>query len=142
MAGFGDATSSNDSKEVKLKPKQQWDRYTALKKEKSVVVGVKVISSTTTTTASTETESDWLVVGAVKSESTIPADVAVARQRALLVEVCIRYFFNFFMSFVTCLVSHFALEFPSPQRQNEQSMRSVYIHYRYLPRHKLNGDMY
>ena len=89
MAGFGDAasSSSNESKEVKLKPKQQWDRYTTLKKENSVVVGVKVVGAAVIDTE--ETASDWLVVGAVKSESTIPIDVAVARQRALLVEVCI-----------------------------------------------------
>ena len=80
MAGFGDASSSNESKEIKLKPKQQWDRYTALKKETSVVVGVKVASAVSV-------EGEWLVVGAVKSESTIPTEVAVARQRALLVEV-------------------------------------------------------
>ena len=86
MAGFGDAASSaNESKEVKLKPKQQWDRYTALKKEVSVVVGVKIVPSTAERNGPNE---DWLVVGAVKSDAAIPTDVAVARQRALLVEVC------------------------------------------------------
>ena len=86
MAGFGDAASSaNESKEVKLKPKQQWDRYTALKKEASVVVGVKIVTSTAERNGPNE---DWLVVGAVKSDAAIPTDVAVARQRALLVEVC------------------------------------------------------
>ena len=85
MAGFGDASSLTDSKEVKLKPKQQWDRYAALKKETSVVVGVKVVGSEEED--KDENSSDWLEVGSVKSESTIPTEVAVARQRALLVEV-------------------------------------------------------
>ena len=78
-AGFGDSASSN-KKEAKLKPKQQWDRYVALKKEPSVAVGVKVVS------AASETDA-WLEVGAVKRQAEISIEVAVARQRALLVEV-------------------------------------------------------
>ena len=89
MAGFGDASSNdNNNKEVKLKPKQQWDRYTALKQEPSVVVGVKVVLTSTTDDDDDDDKNGWFVVGAVKCASTISVDVAVARQRALLVEVC------------------------------------------------------
>ena len=118
MAGFGDAasSSSNESKDVKLKPKQQWDRYTTLKKENSVVVGVKVVVAVSIDTE--ETASDWLVVGAVKSESTIPIDVAVARQRALLVEVCIMhpYYVVFNICFLTFTfgISFFPVAFGDP----------------------------
>ena len=147
MAGFGDAAASSESKEVKLKPKQQWDRYTALKKEPSVVVGVKVVTPTSTTTTTTATENNnendhWLVVGAVKSDATIPTDVAVARQRALLVEVC-----DWTVSFVCFITNndfhltiwwgHLIL---SITFTNKHSMRSAYIHCKYLPRHRLNGD--
>jgi hypothetical protein len=85
--GFGGAASSS-SKEVKLKPKQQWDRYTALKKETSVKVAVRVVSTpTTTTTAATEDSTDWLHVGSVKASASVGIEMAVARQRALIAEV-------------------------------------------------------
>lgn len=71
--GFGGSDSAAN-KEVKLKPKQQWDRYNALKKESSVKVAVKV-------------GDDWLEVGLVKSQGGSMTEIAVARQRALLVEV-------------------------------------------------------
>jgi hypothetical protein len=77
--GFGGSDSATAKKEIKLKPKQQWDRYIALKKETPIKVGVKVVS--------TEADSNWLEVGSVRSQADIPSDVAVARQRALIAEV-------------------------------------------------------
>jgi hypothetical protein len=94
--GFGGAANGNSSKEVKLKPKQQWDRYTALKKETAVKVAVRVVSvPATTTTAATEDSTDsagasrdsWLHVGSVKSSASVGIEMAVARQRALIAEV-------------------------------------------------------
>jgi hypothetical protein len=97
MAGFGDSSSASSSSsniEVKLKPKQQWDRYVALKKEKSIKVGVKIIlpsnsndDSTDDVTTTSSSSNNWLEVGAVKCDPSIAIDVAVARQRALIVEV-------------------------------------------------------
>lgn len=97
--GFGDAAASTNRKEVKLKPKQQWDRYIALKKESAVPVGVRVVASPS------EGEGDnanWLEVGAVKRLAEISTDVAVARQRALLVEVC----FVDGVDFIHCIRIH------------------------------------
>lgn len=71
--GFGGA-GEKQTKDVKLKPKQQWDRYTALKKERPVAVAVKVAD-------------EWLEVGSVKSKDSGMTDIAVARQRALIAEV-------------------------------------------------------
>jgi hypothetical protein len=93
--GFGGAANIS-SKEVKLKPKQQWDRYTELKKETAVKVAVRVVSApTTATTAATEDSTDsaaarrndWLHVGSVKSSASVGIEMAVARQRALIAEV-------------------------------------------------------
>jgi hypothetical protein len=95
--GFGGAANSS-SKEVKLKPKQQWDRYTALKKKTAVKVAVRVVSApaaTTATAAATEDSADsagaskdnWLHVGSVKSSASVGIEMAVARQRALIAEV-------------------------------------------------------
>jgi hypothetical protein len=91
--GFGDAAASANKKEVKLKPKQQWDRFIALKKEPAVPVGVRVVVS-----SSESKNDDWLEVGAVKRQPEISIDVAVARQRALLVEVC-----NLIASITDCI---------------------------------------
>jgi hypothetical protein len=88
-SGFG--SSSAEKKEIKLKPKQQWDRYTTLKKEPSVKVAVKVVgvAAVDDTAASS---SDWLDVGAVRTSPGTSIDIAVARQRALIAEVrwCLR----------------------------------------------------
>ena len=81
FAGFGSSSNtaqpSKSNKDVKLKPKQQWDRYLgALKKETAFKVAVKPIDST-----------EWLEVGAVKSQGSDKTEWAVARQRALIAEV-------------------------------------------------------
>jgi len=73
-AGFG-ASASNNKKEIKLKPKQQWDRYIALKKETSYKVAVR------------PGDKEWLEGGAVKSQGSDKTAFAVARQRALIAEV-------------------------------------------------------
>jgi len=75
-AGFGGGGSAQQKKEIKLKPKQQWDRYTALKKETPYKVAVKPADS-----------DDWLEVGTVKSQGSNKTEIAVARQRALIAEV-------------------------------------------------------
>jgi len=76
-AGFGGGGgAAKDKKEIKLKPKQQWDRYTALKKETSYKVAVKPGDG-----------DEWLEVGAVKSQGSDKTEIAVARQRALIAEV-------------------------------------------------------
>lgn len=82
----GASAAAAKNKELKLKPKQQWDRYTtALKKERSVKVGVKVVVADSSNSNSII---DWLEVGAVKSAPGTATEIAVARQRALIVEVC------------------------------------------------------
>lgn len=73
--GFGGNSRKQPSKkEVKLKPKQQWDRFGELKTEK-YRVAVRVDNG------------DWLEVGAVKSQAAVTTAQAVARQRALIAEV-------------------------------------------------------
>lgn len=62
-----------------LKPKQQWDRYIAFKKEDKVRVAVRCKG---------DGESDeWLEVGRVKSKDNAYTEVAVAIQRAIIAEV-------------------------------------------------------
>lgn len=82
MAGFGsDGPTSKKKKELKLKPKQQWDRFAALKKETSVLVAVRVVG-----------EEDWLEVGRVKSKDNANIEVAVAKQRVIIAEHSRRLF--------------------------------------------------
>ena len=64
-----------------MKPKQQWDRFAALKKETSVLVAVRVVG-----------EEDWLEVGRVKSKDNANIDVAVAKQRVIIAEHSRRLF--------------------------------------------------
>jgi hypothetical protein len=79
MAGFGAGDDkSKKKKETKLKPKQQWDRFSDLKKEDKIRVAVKVVDSDA---------SDWLEVGFVRSAENAFTDFAVARQRVLIIEV-------------------------------------------------------
>ena len=84
-AGFGGAGQQpQTSKEIKLKPKQQWDRYLGtLKKETPYKVAVRPVDS-----------ESWFVVGSVKSQGSDQTALAVARQRALIAEVrlCARVF--------------------------------------------------
>lgn len=80
--GFG--SNSSAGKEIKLKPKQQWDRYTALKKESAFKVGVRIVDDSSVV-------NDWLDVGSIKASADIVdngTEIAVARQRALIAEVC------------------------------------------------------
>ena len=72
--GFG--SGPKKKKEVKLKPKQQWDRYLDFKKEKKVRVAVRVVGG-----------EEWLEVGSVKSKDNGFTEISVARQRALIAEV-------------------------------------------------------
>jgi hypothetical protein len=77
FAGFGADSRAENKKEAKLKPKQQWDRYLDLKESVAVPAGVRVAQ-------------DWLEVGHVKSKESVTTALAVARQRALIVEVRIK----------------------------------------------------
>jgi hypothetical protein len=84
MAGFGgDSKSSkkrNNKKAVpiKLKPKLQWDRYTALKGEKKFIVGIR---------DSSDEASEWMEVGKIKSKDHSKTEIAVAMQRGIIAEV-------------------------------------------------------
>ena len=83
MAGFGSGAPKKEKKqkELKLKPKQQWDRYTALKTEISVLVAVKV-----------EGADDWLEVGRVKSKDDANLKIAISKQRVMIAEHSRRLF--------------------------------------------------
>ncbi len=63
-------------KELKIKPKAQWDRYTDMKKVPMVRVAVR----------KTDTD-DWLEVGRVRAKDKVTTEIAVARQRALIADV-------------------------------------------------------
>ena len=66
------------TKQVKLKPKQQWDRYLDMKTEKKIRVGIRM----------EEDESEeWFEVGHIRSKEGANTAVAVAIQRALIAEV-------------------------------------------------------
>jgi len=91
QAGFGGggklASSSSTKKgkksaakkEIKLKPKQQWDRYVELKNEAGVAVAIRLL-------VDDDGADDWLEVGSVKSQDSKYIDQAVFRQRALIAE--------------------------------------------------------
>ena len=84
------SSSSAPSKETKLKPKQQWDRYMDLKASDKVRVGVRVcatVAASSSDSADAPAANDWLEVGHVKSAPDVTTEVAVARQRALIAEV-------------------------------------------------------
>lgn len=82
MAGFASADGVNKKKkEMKLKPKQQWDRFTSLKKETSVLVAVRVVG-----------QEEWLEVGRVKSKDNSNIEAAVAKQRVIIAEHSRRLF--------------------------------------------------
>lgn len=84
-AGFGGGGGDKKKKkEAKIKPKQQWDRYTGdLKKDKPFRVAVK---------AEGKANDQWLEVGNVKSKGGEYTKAAVARQRALIAEHAHRLF--------------------------------------------------
>jgi hypothetical protein len=89
MAGFG---KGSEKKDIKLKPKQQWDRYIGdeLKASKIVRVGVHVI-----TDRSSDGEAgvvEWMEVGTVKSKDDSYTETAVIRQKALIADHSRRMF--------------------------------------------------
>ena len=75
FAGFG-ASGGKKKKEIKLKPKQQWDRFLDMKTEAKIRVAVRVSE-----------DDEWLAVGSVRSKDDKLTEVAVFRQRALIAEV-------------------------------------------------------
>jgi hypothetical protein len=79
MAGFGASSKQSSKKEVKLKPKAQWDRYTLLKKEPIIRVAVRVVKE----------GEDWLEVGRVRSKDNQYTEIAIARQRAIIADVSV-----------------------------------------------------
>lgn len=82
--GFGGGGSTkgiekkSSSKQSKLKPKQQWDRFLALKATTKVPVGVRMKEDDT---------EDWIQVGHVRSKEDAYTEVSVTMQRALIAEV-------------------------------------------------------
>lgn len=71
--------SKSDNKQiVKLKPKQQWDRYIDMKTETKIAVGIRMKE---------DDSEDWLRVGYVRSKDSAYTAIAVALQRALIAEV-------------------------------------------------------
>ncbi|VEU43131.1 unnamed protein product [Pseudo-nitzschia multistriata] len=67
----------NSSKEIKLKPKQQWDRYSEFKREPKIQVAVRIKEGGS---------DEWLEVGRVKSKDNKFIEAAVFRQRAIIAE--------------------------------------------------------
>jgi hypothetical protein len=91
MAGFGAAPKKGTKrKDMKLKPKQQWDRYTGdgLKASEIVRVGVQVIDHSDAGEAGIE----WMEVGTVKSKGDAYTEAAVIRQKALIADHSRRIF--------------------------------------------------
>lgn len=81
--GFGgssgdDKGNKKTKKEIKLKPKQQWDRYLSFKTEPKIRVAVRVME---------DESQEWLEVGRVKAQNPEYTELAVARQRAIIAEV-------------------------------------------------------
>jgi hypothetical protein len=74
--GGGGDDKTKAKKEIKLKPKQQWDRYQSFKKEPKIRVAVRL-----------QGDDEWLEVGRVKSQENQYTELAVARQRAIIAEV-------------------------------------------------------
>ena len=99
LAGFG-ASSKKAKKSVapiKLRPKQQWDRYSELKREEKVQVAIRL-------TADEGQCTDWLEVGRVKSRENKFPELAVALQRAIIAEVCRNLLFHHFQTFAHVLL--------------------------------------
>lgn len=77
----GDKKKKKDAeKEKKLKPKQQWDRYSDFKREPKIHVGVRIKDDDSV---------EWMEVGRVKSKDSQFTEAAVFRQRAIIAEVSI-----------------------------------------------------
>ena len=95
MAGFGAAPSNKDSKPKapKLKPKQQWDRYTEMKDSEKVRVAVSVIGGAIVDGDAVDVDAKkWLEVGSVKSKNNEYTEAAVIRHRLLIAEHSRRVF--------------------------------------------------
>jgi len=90
FAGFGGG--DKQKKEIKLKPKQQWDRFLGLKTEKKIRVAVRVAEDDTASAADDGDDSEWLPVGNVKSKGNQYTDFALFRQRPLVAEHARRLF--------------------------------------------------
>jgi hypothetical protein len=82
MAGFG--AKDSKKKDAKLKPKQQWDRYTSddLKGSEIFRAGVKVIDRSDAGEAGVE----WMHAGWVRSKGDAYTEAAVIRQKALIAD--------------------------------------------------------
>ncbi len=116
-------SSGGTEKEAKLKPKQQWDRYSAFKKEPKILVGVRC----------KEDESDeWLEVGRVRSKDSQYTELAVARQRAIIAEVWCCFFLKI-LHFLS-LMAHVLISFLTIH-----STPDVCIHFNYVLKSQLNG---
>lgn len=76
-AGKDSKKKKNANKETKLKPKQQWDRYSDFKRELKIQVGVRIKDGKS---------DEWLEVGRVKSKDGQYTEAAVFRQRAIIAE--------------------------------------------------------
>jgi len=86
--GFGggggkDTKKEKNAKEIKLKPKQQWDRYADFKREPKIQVGVRIKD---------DDSEEWLEVGRVKSKDSEYTEAAVFRQRAIIADHAKRLF--------------------------------------------------
>jgi hypothetical protein len=87
MAGFGAAPKKDKKKKSNvLKPKQQWDRFVALKNSESIPVAVGVVDPTVETTSTSDSQIEWLQVGLVRSKDNAFTEEAVMRQRLLISE--------------------------------------------------------
>jgi hypothetical protein len=82
MAGFG--AKDSKKKDAKLKPKQQWDRYTSadLKGSEIFRAGVKIIDRSDAGEAGVE----WMQAGWVRSKGDAYTEAAVIRQKALIAD--------------------------------------------------------
>jgi hypothetical protein len=100
VSGFGASSNknnkkggSNKKKDVKLKPRQQWDRYADLKPSESVRVAVRIIDiDIDSSEQQQQQQQQWLQVGAVKSKDNAYTEAAVIRHRVLIAEHARRIF--------------------------------------------------
>jgi hypothetical protein len=76
--GKGEDKKKKKEGMVKLKPKQQWDRYLSFKNEPKIRVAVRVVE---------DDNDEWLEVGRVRTTMNQLTELAVARQRAIIAEV-------------------------------------------------------
>jgi hypothetical protein len=77
-SGKGEDKKKKKEGMVKLKPKQQWDRYLSFKNEPKIRVAVRLVD---------DENDEWLEVGRVRTTMDQLTELAVARQRAIIAEV-------------------------------------------------------